>query len=173
MIAALTVRAATLADIPAMAEVHVRCWHETYAGLIPNEHLGRRTVAYRTAQWNEALRDRDQVVFVACESSGDIVGFASGGPSSEPVEGFDAELGALYVLAAAHHRGAGRQLVHAIGGELKSRGFHAAWVRVLTENPAVEFYKKTGAEFICDVEEDIDGCMYREQFYGWRDVAAM
>lgn len=170
---ALTIRAATLADISAIAGVHVRCWHETYAGLVPQEHIARRTVAYRAAQWNEAMRDRDQVVFVACEAGGDIVGFASGGPSSEPVEGFDAELASLYVLSAAHRRGAGKQLVRAVGVELKSRGFRSVWVRVLTENPAVEFYKKAGAEFICDVEEDIDGCAYREQFYGWRDVAAM
>lgn len=151
----------------------MRCWHETYAGIIPQAHIARRTVPYRSAQWTETLRDRSQVVFVACKGDGGIAGFASGGPSSEPVEGFDAELGSLYILAEAHRRGAGRRLVHAIGAGLKARGFHSVWVRVLTENPAAEFYKKAGAEFICDVEEDIDGYVYREQFYGWRDVAAM
>jgi len=122
----------------------VRCWRETYAGIIPQDHIERRTVGSRAALWNEVLRTGDQIVFVACDRDGKVVGFASGTASSEPVEGFDAELGSLYILPEAQ----------------REKSFRSVWVRVLTDNPAVEFYKRAGAEFIC-------------KFYGWRDVATM
>jgi len=170
----MTVRRALPEDAAVLAAVHVRSWQETYAGMLPQEHIDRRTVALRTAQWTERLRESDDDIFVACDRSGTIVGFTSGGRSREPVEGFDAEIGTLYLLPEAQGRGVGKQLLRALSAKLQARGFKAAWVRVLSDNvPARRFYERCGAEAVCETEEEIDGFVYREHFYGWRNLAKL
>ncbi len=170
----MTIREATPGDAAACAAVQVRSWQATYAGILPQEHIDRRTVELRAAQWTERLREGDDDIFVACDPSGAIVGFTSGGRSGEPVEGYDAEIGTLYLLPEAQRRGIGKQLLRALSAALQTKGFRAAWVRVLSDNvPARRFYEKCGAEVVCETEEDIDGFIYREHFYGWRDLAKL
>lgn len=170
----MTIREATPADAAAIAAVQVRSWEATYADMLPQEHIDRRTVGLRTAQWTERLRDGADDIFVACDPSGTIAGFTSGGHSGEPVEGFDAEIGTLYLLPEAQRRGIGKQLLRALSAALQKKGFKAAWVRVLSDNaPARRFYENCGAEVVCETEEEIDGFIYREHFYGWRDLAKL
>ncbi len=170
----MTIRRALPDDAGAIAAVHVRSWQATYAGMLPQEHIDRRTVGLRTAQWKDFLRIGEHDAFVACDPPGTIVGFTSGGSSGEPVEGFDAEIGTLYLLPEAQRRGIAKQLLHALSAALQAKGFQAAWVRVLSDNaPARRFYEKCGAEVVCETEEDIDGFIYREHFYGWRDLTKL
>jgi ribosomal protein S18 acetylase RimI-like enzyme len=168
------IRKADVGDAGAIAVVQVRTLHAAYAGLLPQEHLDRRTVEVRTAQWNDRLRAGQEDVFVACDARGTVVGFATGLASSEPVDGFDGEIGAIYVLPEAQGRGIGKQLLRTVAAALRAKGFRAAWRRVLSENhPARGFYEKCGAEVVCETEEDIDGFIYREHLYGWRDLAKL
>ncbi len=170
----MTIREATREDAAACAAVHVRSWQAAYAGMLPQEHIDRRSVALRTSQWTERLRAGEDDIFVACEPDGTIVGFASGGRSGEPVEGFDAEVSTLYLLPKAQRRGIGKQLLRALSVALQAKGFKTAWVRVLSDNvPARRFYERCGAEVVCETEEEIDGFIYREHFYGWRDLAKL
>jgi ribosomal protein S18 acetylase RimI-like enzyme len=170
----VTVRQALPEDAEAIAAVQVRTWHAAYAGLLPQEHLDRRTVALRTAQWNDRLGAGDEDVFVACDAHGKVCAFASGGASSEPVDGFDAEIGTLYVLPEAQGQGVGERLLRAVGAALRAKGLKAAWLRVLSDNaPARRFYEKLGAQVICETTEEIDGFPYREHFYGWRDLSKL
>lgn len=170
----MTVRRALPGDAAAIAAVHVRTWHAAYAGLLPQEHLDRRTVELRTAQWTDRLNEGAQIVFVVHAADGAILGFSSGGVSSEPVEGYDGEITTLYVLPEAQGRGAGTQLLRAMSAALLTEGFRSAWVRVLSDNaPARRFYEKLGAHEICETSEDIDGFRYREHLYGWRDLTTL
>jgi len=168
------VRRAALQDAVAIAEVQVRTWHAAYAGLLPQEHLDRRTIELRKAQWNERFSKGTWEIFVACEPDGRVLGFSSGGPSTEPVEGYDGEIETLYVLPEAQGQGLGEKLLRAAGKALRDKGFRAAWLRVLSDNaPARRFYEKLGAEIICESTEEIDGFKYREHFYGWRDLTKL
>ncbi len=170
----MTIRKATSNDAPAIATVQVRTWHVAYAGLLPQEHLDRRTVALRTAQWNDRLRSGEEAIFVACDPRGTVVAFATGLASSEPVEGFDGEIGAIYVLPEAQGQGLGKRLLRAASAALRAKGFQSAWLRVLSDNtPARRFYEKLGAEIVCETTEEIDGFLYREHFYGWRDLTKL
>lgn len=154
--------------------MQVRTWHAAYAGMLPQEHLDRRTVELRTAQWNDRLRAGKEDVFVACDPRGTVVGFATGLASSEPVEGFDGEIGALYVLPEAQGQGVGKSLLTAAAEVLRAKGFRSAWLRVLSDNAAARrFYENLGAEIVCETTEDIDGFLYREHFYGWRDLSKL
>jgi len=170
----LSIRAAVPQDAAAIAAVQVRTWHAAYKGLLPQEHLDRRTVELRTAQWNDRLQAGEEHVFVGCDRHGSVVAFVTGLASSEPVEGFDGEIGALYVLPEAQGQGLGKQLLSAVSKALRATGFQSAWLRVLSDNaPARRFYENLGAEIICETTEEIDGFSYREHFYGWRDLAKL
>jgi ribosomal protein S18 acetylase RimI-like enzyme len=169
-----SIRAAVPEDAAAIAAVQVRTWHAAYAGLLPQDHLDRRTVAMRTAQWNDHLSAGDEEAFVACDAHGKICAFASGCASSEPVDGFDGEIHMLYVLPEAQGQGLGERLLRAVVAALRARGLQAAWLRVLSDNaPARRFYEKLGAQVICETSEEIDGFAYREHFYGWRDLSKL
>jgi len=169
-----TIRGATPDDAAAIAIVQVRTWHAAYAGLLPQEHLDRRTVELRTAQWSGRLQSGEEEVFVACDPRGTVVAFATGLASSEPVDGFDGEIGAIYVLPEAQGQGLGKRLLRAVGAALQAEGFQSAWLRVLSDNtPARRFYEKLGAEIVCETTEEIDGFAYREHFYGWRDLSKL
>src|SRR5262245_35685397 len=49
--ASLTIRDATVADIPELAQLHVTTWNATYAGLL----MRGPSVAIRAQQWHEAF----------------------------------------------------------------------------------------------------------------------
>ncbi len=168
------IRKATIEDAAAIAAVQVRTWHAAYAGLLPQEHLDRRTVAMRTAQWNDRLGAGGEEAFVACDADGKVCAFASGRASSEPVDGYDGEICTLYVLPEAQGQGLGKELLRTVGAALRAKGLQAAWLRVLSDNaPARRFYEKLGAQVICETSEEIDGFAYREHFYGWRDLSKL
>jgi ribosomal protein S18 acetylase RimI-like enzyme len=170
----MMVRRASLEDAAAIAAVHVRTWQSAYKGLLPQDHLDRRTVALRTAQWNDRLQAGEEDVFVGCDPDGKVRAFATGLASSEPVDGFDGEIGAIYVLPESQGQGVGERLLRAVGMALQAKGFQSAWLRVLSDNaPARRFYEKFGAEIICETTEEIDGFAYREHFYGWRDLSKL
>ncbi len=44
MICTIQIRPATLEDATAIAAIHVQSWRETYAGIMPEEVIGRLSV---------------------------------------------------------------------------------------------------------------------------------
>jgi GNAT superfamily N-acetyltransferase len=99
------IRVATVQDAGAIARVHVESWRTTYAGIVPAAYLVSLDVGQREASWQEWLT-LDVDVFVG-EVDGEVVGFVGGGTIREPVEGFDAELFAIYLLREAQRHGVG------------------------------------------------------------------
>jgi L-amino acid N-acyltransferase YncA len=92
----MSVRKANGRDATAIAHVHVQTWQTTYAGIVPDEYLASLNEAARVLVWREWL-SRDIQVFVA-EMEGEVVGFGSAGPIREPLQDYDTELFAIYVL---------------------------------------------------------------------------
>ena len=87
MSSALTVRPARVDDVAQMARVNVRCWQETYRGLMPDAALDAPGfVGARERFWTTALTDeryRENRVAVA-ERDGELVGIAMSGPPLDP-----------------------------------------------------------------------------------------
>ena len=75
-LASFTIREATAADIPALAQLHVTTWNATYAPLLVNGP----GVAIREHQWREAFAKNDGswFCFVVERPDGELVGFAKG-----------------------------------------------------------------------------------------------
>jgi ribosomal protein S18 acetylase RimI-like enzyme len=144
---ALTVRPARVEDAARMARVHVRCWQETYRGLMSDAVLDDpdRLVA-RERFWTAALTDerwRENQVAVA-ERDGELVGVAMSGAPLDADAAWARQLYVLYVLAADHGTGVGQALLQAV---VPSQESVALWVA--DPNPRAQaFYRKHG--FVTD-----------------------
>lgn len=130
-----------------MARVNVRCWQETYRGLMPDAVLddpGFQTARERV--WTAALTDeryRDNRAAVA-ERGRELVGIAVSGPPRDAEATWSREIYVLYVLAADHGTGAGAALLQAV---LEPEESAALWVA--DPNPRAQaFYRKH--HFIAD-----------------------
>jgi L-amino acid N-acyltransferase YncA len=167
----ISVRKANLQDASAIAHVHVQSWQTTYAGIVPDEHLASLNEAERVPVWQNWLSRDIQVVVV--EMEGEVAGFASAGPIREPLQDYDAELFAIYVLKRTQKLGIGTALLKSLADSLLAEGFHAMAAWVLEANPSVRFYQKSGALRISSKEIEIGGVMLPELAFGWPRIEAI
>jgi GNAT superfamily N-acetyltransferase len=143
----LIVRPAEVRDVAQMARIHVRCWQETYRGLMSDAVLDDPGFpAARERMWTAYLTDeryRQSRVAVA-ERDDEMVGIAMSGPSEDVTAAWNWQLYVLYVHAADHGTGAGRALLEAVIDPAESV---ALWVA--DPNPRAQaFYRKHG--FVAD-----------------------
>lgn len=164
----ISIRSAEQKDAAAIAHVHVESWRTTYAGVVPAEYLASLNEVERAALWQDWLQ-RDICVFVS-EVDGVVAGFAAGGPIREPLEKYDAEMYAIYLLQAAQGKGIGRQLLGALAQALLARDFTGMAVWVLEQNPAVGFYLNAGAQSLAKKQIEIGGAPLSELALGWADL---
>jgi GNAT superfamily N-acetyltransferase len=90
-----------------------------------------------------------------------------------PVDGFDGELGAIYLLASHQKRGAGAALVRRIAAVLSTRSFRSMVVWVLKANPSRGFYERMGGVLVAEQGIEIGGVTLPEVAYGWTDVRSL
>jgi GNAT superfamily N-acetyltransferase len=121
--------------------------------------------------WRDWLA-RDFQVYVA-EQDGELVGFICGGQIREPLQRYDAELFAIYLLDRAQGQGLGTALLRKLAESLAARGFKGMTVWVLERNPAIHFYERSGATLVGDKEIEIGGALLREVAFAWPDLAKL
>ena len=147
------VRQAHVEDAKAMARIHVQSWQETYRGLIADEILDRPGfVEWRERFWAAALSDERYALNRAAVAERDgMVGIAMAGPPEESEAHWPLQLFILYVLAADHGTGAGRDLLAAVIGNDDA----ALWVA--DPNPRAQaFYRKHGFKPDGSRKHDLD-----------------
>ncbi len=75
-------RRATIYDADKLGAVHVASWHETYAGILPDDMLAGLSIEARSAMWAKILGDpsafADTAVYVM-EGDASIIGFGACG----------------------------------------------------------------------------------------------
>jgi L-amino acid N-acyltransferase YncA len=162
------IRVAAVQDAGAIARVHVESWRTTYAGIVPEAYLASLDVGQRAAAWREWL-GLDVDVFVA-EVDGEVVGFVGGGAIREPVEGFDGELFAIYLLREAQRRGIGMALLRRLAESFRERGFGSMVAWVLEDNSSGGFYSRSGGVRVALKETEVGGVMLPVVAYGWSDL---
>jgi GNAT superfamily N-acetyltransferase len=169
-------RRAAQADAEAIARVHIASWKTTYAGLVPDDVIARRTAwSVRYPLWVERL-GADKAVFVVEDDDG-AFGFACASAMPErpqdyePLPQFDAYLEALYLLAGRQRAGCGRALLAAVARDLIARGHRSLGLHVHAANPARGFYERLGAVFVRD--EPAYGEAYFSCAYGFPDLRTL
>lgn len=162
------IREATLDDAEGIARVHVDSWRETYAGIVPTEHLRALSYDKRAEQWRKMLQEekRPARVFVA-EKGGVVKGFASVGRTriaDMPLEG---ELYAIYLLKEVQGLGLGKKMFEKAQKSLKLDNIKTMYLWVLKDNPTLAFYRHMGGrEFACQ-KINIGGTDLEEIAMAW------
>ena len=169
------IRQATMADVAAIARVHVESWRTTYKGLLPDDYLANLTYEQREPLWREILSKPvgHSLVYVAEDNAGNIVGFASGGPerSGDPV--YTGEVYAIYLLESWQGQGIGRQLTITLVRQLIQRGFTSLLIWVLADNPSRRFYEALGGQPVRERLEMTGGVELMDVAYGWLDARTL
>jgi GNAT superfamily N-acetyltransferase len=163
-----------MADVPAIARVHVQSWRTTYRGLLPDDLLAGLSTERREEQWRRSLEGSATDAASGCvyvlEREGDVIGFANGGPEREAGSVFDGELYAIYLLEEHQGHGYGRALFTRVAAFLSEHGCTSMRVWVLAGNPAEAFYRRLGGARVAEKLIEIGGVAYSEVAYGWREL---
>ena len=166
----------TLADTEEIARVHVQCWQEAYAGLLPDEFLKNLSIDAKIAQWRQTVSD-PQVFKLVAREAGRIVGFVSCGPTREGAgTGADGEILAIYILKAYHGRRIGRSLIAAAARFWLSKGGRNLVVlSMASNNQATAFYEALGGVQVYEGSFEIAGTKMADKghlFSNLADLAA-
>ena len=158
------IRDATAADIPALADLHVMTWNETYPGVASPPSYG-----LRERQWREAFASSEWWFCLVIEDGdGRLIGFAKGTPYARAdLPGFAGQLSKIYVLRTYHRRGLGRRLMGHVARRFLSRGISSMVLFSEPDNLSGRFYEALGAERILDTHGTFHGA------YGWHDLKAL
>ncbi len=165
-----------LADAEEIARVHVQCWQESYADLLPAGFLRNLSADARVTQWRNAMSDPDVFVRVA-RDAGRIVGFVSCGSAREDAaKKADGEIFAIYILKAFHGRKIGRSLIAAAARFWLSKGGRNLIVlSIAGNNQATAFYEALGGVRVYEGSFEIAGAKMAEKghlFSNLADLAA-
>lgn len=139
------IRAATPDDAESIAKVHVASWREAYSDVVPQDYLDRLDPTERAERWRTTLTslNRGTSVWVA-EEEGEILGFASLGPSrDEDADRTTMEIYAIYLEPSAWGRGVARELMRTVLAAAPDDGPVTLWVLGLNDR-ARHFYRRNG-----------------------------
>jgi ribosomal protein S18 acetylase RimI-like enzyme len=177
---AISFREANPEDASAIGAMHVESWRETYPGILPDRLLNSLSAESRSSMWAEVLSDPAAfdltAVFIA-EDAGRVVGFGACCEQRHPAlkeQGFDGEVGSVYVLRSYQRAGIGKALMALMARNLVSRGRRGASLWVLRENfPARDFYERLGARMLGERAEGVRGTTRIEVAYGWSELSSL
>ena len=177
---AIRYRSAQRENAAGIARVGVASWQTTYPGLVPDEVIRARTDCEErrdkiSQHWERA--DPRICCYVAedtDEAEGlQIVGYAFGGPNSEPDGIHSGELKAIYLLASHQKRGIGQRLVALVAQHLVAQGLQAMLAWCVTANPSRSFYEQIGGQFVRASFWQTNGYSIPEVAYGWADLEVL
>jgi L-amino acid N-acyltransferase YncA len=170
-------RAAEARDGEGIARVHVEAWRETYRGIMPDKVLDALSVTESAQRWAAvigALGERRQVLSVAVDEGGRIVGFAGAGPTREAALATTGEIYAINLVNEAKRARMGARLMLAMADGLVALGFSDVGLWVLERNSGARaFYERLGGTAAARHQRDFGGTVLSEFGYVWRDIGAL
>ena len=178
----MKVRAAMPDDAPAMGHVMVESWLSAHRGQMPDEAYRQRvdewTPEVSARGWARELAaaeggaDRREVLLVAEDEGGELIGLVFGTPAGGDGPPTTAQIVALYVATEKRGLGIGRSLLLAAARRLADLDYRMLRIGVLTANqPARGFYEAMGGVAVEQRLFDEDGHQLPETVYAWPDIA--
>jgi GNAT superfamily N-acetyltransferase len=147
----VTIRPATVADLPAIRSIAHTAWPVAYASILSPAQL-----AYMLERMYSEAALHEQIAtlghrFLLAERNGEAIGFA--GYAHEHTPG-RTRLHKLYVLPQMKGGGVGHALLEAVLNASQAAGDQAVELNVNKYNPAKDFYRRHG--FTIERDEVID-----------------
>lgn len=150
-------------------------WRTTYRGHFPDQLLDEIDLDRWAAQRERFMQQATSTQFhFVAEISGEIVGFADGGPArADP--GRLGEVYAIYILEQHQRKGIGRALISASTRHLHEHDLRGLLIWVLRENAnGRAFYERLGGRAEREQPFTIGGTTkVVETGYVWEDTAAL
>ena len=121
----MIIREATIADVPAIARVHVESSQSSYRGILPDNFLDALPSANREELWRQNLTDPryGKTTFAVVAEETSVVAFANGGPERKGDGLYDAEIYAIYLLKSQQRCGLGRKMMQTLARSLSNANF--------------------------------------------------
>lgn len=153
----MTIREATVADIPAVAELAIKTYRDAFCRIYAPEDLERRLRDTRSEKYFAQTMKTNKVL--VAEEGGLLVGYAEFGVADIAYPGItkdDMELHRLYVHEDYQRKGIGRALLDAAFAHPEMQGANRVFLDVLKENErAIRFYQNYG--FTDTGSKDVEG----------------
>ena len=165
------IRKAKVSDAAGIAKVSVDTWRTTYRGVVSDRVLAGLAYEKSEKKWDQIIASEKDIVFVAENHHGDIIGYANGGKERRNHAVYEGELYALYLLQDYQKRGIGKQLLSSIASELAEWDIRTMFVWVLEQNPSRYFYEALGGKEVDETSIVIGGTSLKEIGYGWDDTS--
>ncbi|MEG0386418.1 MAG: GNAT family N-acetyltransferase [Solibacillus sp.] len=166
----MNIRRATKLDAQGIAKVHVDSWRTTYKGIIPQSFLDNLSYENREELWQKNIAIEKNIVLVAENERGEIVGLADGSTREANLEANASDLTSIYLLEQYQGQGIGKELLKEMMRSFKERQFQTIYVDVLSDNKTRHFYEYYGAEYVKSVPLAIGGTVVEEEVYVWKDI---
>jgi L-amino acid N-acyltransferase YncA len=171
----MLIREAEITDAVAIARVHVDSWRTTYVGIVPTDYLAGLSYEQRAEEWHRTLSKpiELELVYVAEDPAGNVIGFAWGGPERSGHDAYKGELFAIYLLEEYQRQGMGKQLLSWVAKRFLQQGVQSMLVWVLADNPSRRFYEALGGQLVSEQKITIGGVDLLEVAYGWPDLSCL
>lgn len=156
-------REATPDDVTGVLRIAERGWNATYTDILSQETIDEAIAEWYDMDTIREFIENEDVAYFVVEEDGDIVGYVSGGPSSEENV---ATLGAIYVDPDYWNEGIGTALLREFEKFCRRQNYETVRFQMLSENDIGEsFYRKQGYEIIEKQETDLFGETVSENLF--------
>ena len=136
----LSIKEATVKDIPLIRELCFNVWPQTYTGIISNEQIEYMLEMMYSEQSLHQQMSEQQCKFIFVYDDSDAVGFASFSETSPSIF----KLHKIYILPNQQGKGTGKFVIDHIINEIKTKGATVLQLQVNKRNKAKSFYEKLG-----------------------------
>ncbi len=158
----ITLRLATLNDIPVIQEIAEKTWFVSYQGIITPEQIRYMLDnMYSAANIEKAILDPHQAFWLA-EKDDQVLGFC--GIEHDYPEANFTRIHKLYILPDTQGMGIGKILLNHVGKEAASHGNQYLHLNVNKYNKAVHFYQKSGFSVASEEVLDIGNGFVMDDF---------
>jgi len=176
-----TIRDATTSDIPALAQIQLIGWQQSYQGLIDQDWLDAQNETDYAEKWQSWLGSEGWQTLLGFDQDGKPAGFIGFGklktppPGSSPIRPlYSAEVYALYVLPHMWRQGLGSALLAAAAERLSALKHHSLCLWTLEKNRrGIAFYTARGGQRCGKKDIEIGPTKTREICFGWRDLGGL
>ena len=146
----LSIKLASIEDIPAIVKIAYDTWFVTYQDVISKAQIEYMFGEMYTPESIYKQMDFYKHAFLILYQTEMPIGFASYGKLEEPINAY--KLHKLYLLPSEQNKGFGRILLNEVEKQVADLGADHLHLNVNRKNPALSFYEKLGYEIIETVD---------------------